>query len=208
MFNLSKTPEVIQAASTGSCRIQALDTSTAGKPELMIMDYIGEDAYGDGMAATTVKSFLDSHRGQQVVTRWNSFGGDAYEGLVMHNAIAEHGNVTAIIDGIAFSAAAIAVSGAKTVIMQEASDFGIHRSWTGAAGNIHKMAAVIEWLTAADEHQISIYTKRTGESREQIIEWLEGTDDGTIFGSRAALEAGFADEVIPIGKRNEEMSFA
>ena len=167
----------------------------------MIMDDIGENPFGGGIAAETVKGFLSANQGVEVVARFNSLGGDAFEGLVMHNAIAEHGNVTAIIDGIAFSAASIAAAGANRLVMQEASTFGIHRSWTGAAGNIHALAATIEWLDSVDEHQISIFTARTGRSRDEVVAWLEGTDDGTVFSAAEALAAGFADEVIPIKQR-------
>ena len=206
MFNLSRTPNIIAKASESAKRLTAVASPQADGPELMIMDYIGQDSFGDGMAATTVKDFLATHRADPVTVRWNSFGGDAYEGLVMHNAFAEHGNVTSIIDGIAFSAAAIAASGSKIIKMQAQSDFGIHRAATSVYGNLNQLRGVIEWLEAVDEHQINAYIAKTGASRDTIIGWLEGTDDGTLFSADEALAAGFADEIIPLRSRVAEQA--
>ena len=202
MFNLKAAPRAIVKAAEESATlcIRAMEGET---PELMIMDDIGEDFTG-GISAISVKEFLSNHKGSEVKARFNSFGGSAYEGVVMHNAFQEHGNVTAIVDGIAYSAASIAASGAKRLVMQEASDFGIHYSWTIAAGNAQNLRGAIEWLDSVDEKQIAVFMNRTGKDRETIEAWMKGTDDGTIFSANEALEAGFADEVIPLSNRSTE----
>lgn len=143
------------------------------------MDDIGSDNYGGGVSAVDVGDFPKKDRSQPVEARFNFFGGDAYVGLVIHNAFKEHGDVTAIIDGIAFSAASIAAAGAKTLLMRKHSDFGIHRSWTIAAGNRNQLAGVMEWLDSVDLHQIDIFHERRGQDREQIVDWLDGTNEGT-----------------------------
>lgn len=201
-FNLSKAPKAVKESTEG--RLKVMAGGDRDNPELFIMDYIGEDGFGGGVAAVDVSAFLRDNADREVTARWNSFGGDAYQGLVMFNAFMDHGNVTSVIEGIAFSAASIAVSGSANIKMQEQSDFGIHRSWTIALGNRNSMIAAQEWLDAVDEHQIGIFSNRTGESREQVVEWLDGTDDGTLFSAKAALEAGFIDEVIPMTERREK----
>ena len=194
---LSKAPRAIKAASENSSKIVIVAMEDGDCPELLIMDSIGQDYWGDGMPASEVVNFMARNKGQDVHVRVNSYGGDAYEGLVMHNAFAQHdANVTASIEGIAYSAATIAVGGCDHIRMYQRSDFGIHRAWSLARGNRNAMQASMEWLDSVDEHQIGIFGDKTGESREKIIEWLEGTDDGTIFNAKDALAAGFCDEII------------
>lgn len=193
MFDVKSAPQ----ASKEQTKLKI----SANGNELMILDDIGKDFMGNGISAADVTDFLKSRSGDQVTAHFNSFGGDAFEGIVIHNAFVEHGDVTAVIDGIAFSAAAIAASGAGKLIMNEASSFGVHRSWTVAAGNQNQLRAAIDWLDTVDEHQISVFSSKTGASRDQIIQWLDGPGDGTVFSAAQALENGFADEVIPIKKQ-------
>ncbi len=196
MFNLSKTPKHICASADKNPTMRIVAMEEGETPELIIMDSIGKDFWGDGIAASEVVSFLSKHKDSNVKARFNSFGGDAYEGLVMHNSFAQHGNVTAVIEGIAFSAAAIAAAGANKVVMQKQSNFGIHRAWTVAMGNVNGLKASVEWLESVDEHQINIFGNRTGEDRETVIGWLEGTDDGTVFDAEESKTLGFADEIL------------
>ena len=202
MFDLKLTPKSIQNASESNDGMRIYARS-GENPEIQIMDDIGEDMFGNGISSKEIVGFLDSHKTQTVKARFNSYGGDAFEGLVIHNAFQQHGNVEATIDGIAFSAASIAASGAKRLLMNEASSFGIHRSWTVAAGNSNNLQAAIEWLESVDNHQINIFANRTGKSIAQVTEWLEGSDDGTVFNASDAVRHGFADEVIPLRNQRE-----
>ena len=197
IFNIGKTPKTIKAASEKDSALKIVAMEDGEVPELLIMDDIGRDFWGDGIPASEVVNFMARNKGSDVHVRVNSYGGDAYEGLVMHNAFAQHdANVTATVEGIAYSAATIAIGGCSKIQMYNRSDFGIHRAWSFAIGNINAMKAAQEWLESVDEHQIGIFMDKTGEDREKIIEWLEGTDDGTIFNANDALAAGFCDEII------------
>lgn len=164
-------------------------------PELRIMDAVGADMFGEGIRATEVRDFLAEYPGN-VTARINSFGGDVYEGLAILNAFLDHGNVTGVVDGIAFSAAAILAMGCQELHMNMASDFGIHRAWTITAGNRNELAAAIEWLDLVDQHQIDLFSQKTGASPEQVEQWLNGTDDGTIWSASQAFELGFCDRVL------------
>lgn len=194
-FDLSKTPKsIIQASKENPhLRIVAVDGET---PELMIMDDIGQGLFTEGVRSADVAGFLSQYKDREVHARVNSYGGDAFEGLVMFNAFQEHGNVTATVEGISFSAASIATSGARVVRMQPQSEFGIHRAWTGVMGNQKALMSALDWLVKVDEHQLDIFSKRTGKSRGQIADWLDGTDDGTLWNAVEALDKGFADEIV------------
>lgn len=197
-FDIKATPQtVVEASQAEGFSIRCMDAGD-GPAELMIMDDIGKDPWGDGIAASDVVSFLSSNKGKPVNVKINSFGGSAYEGLVMYNAFLEHdAEITATIQGIAFSAATMPAMGADKLIMSAQSDFGIHRAWTVAGGNQNQLKGVLEWLASVDNHLLDVYEDKTGASREQIENWMDGTDDGTVFNATEALENGFADEVLP-----------
>ena len=165
--------------------------------ELRIMDFIGEDMFGTGVSAVSVLDYLQDHKGEPVTARINSQGGDVFEGLAMYNAFLEHGNVTAVIDGLAFSAAAILCMGAKSVQMKKASNFGIHRAWTVAGGNSVALRGVIEWLDVIDSHQMEIFGEKTGLGTDDVKHYLNGSaNDGTVWAAADAVKVGFADKVI------------
>lgn len=198
MFDLKNTPDKIQNGNA-TLRIRAAEGET---PELLIMDDIGESWEG-GIKAVDVRSFLGDNPGK-VTARFNSYGGDAFEGIVIHNAFQEHGNVEAVVDGIAYSAASIAALGAKKLTMKEASSFGVHYAWTVVAGNRKDLKAADEWLANVDSHIVSTLQNKSGADEDQANKWLAGTSDGTIFTAAEALEAGLIDEVIPLKKPKEE----
>ena len=191
-FNLSGAPIAAKSDKPGMLCM----ANDGDKPELLIMDDIGENWWGEGATAVDCRGFLNKHSGQPVIARINSFGGDAYEGMAIHNAILDHGQVEGIVEGICFSAATIVAMACKTLAMKKASDIGIHRAWMIAAGNSNGLKGAIEWLENVDEHQIEMFMEKTGESRNQIVEWMDGTDDGTVWTAAKAFELGFCDEVI------------
>lgn len=204
MFDL-KVPDTIRNELTDSgFRVFVNANSNELDPvELLIMEDIGEDWLGEGVSAKSVVGFVNEHRGRDINVRINSPGGLVYDGLVIYNALTAHdAPVTVTIEGLAFSAASFIAMAGDTIRMHEASDIGIHRAWGGAVGNSKAMRGVAEWLDTIDSHLIDIYQARTGQNRSQIEEWLDGTDDGTLFAAKDAVEHGFADEVIPSKQRN------
>ena len=66
--------------------------------EIFIYDEIGPDWAGM-VAAKPIRSKLELLKGTPVALRVNSPGGSVWEALGIYNAIAEHGDVTAYIDG-------------------------------------------------------------------------------------------------------------
>lgn len=184
-FNLSSVPKCAKPDTPGI-------VAKAEGGELRIMDYVGEDE----SSLANVRDYLAERKGQEVQVKINTFGGDAYTGLATYNAFLEHGNVVGTIEGIAFSAGAILAMGCKTLKMQKASDFGIHRALTLAYGNSKDMKGVIEWLENIDSHQVEIFAAKTGETPEMVEKWLDGVSDGTVWTASKAIELGFCDEIV------------
>jgi ATP-dependent protease ClpP protease subunit len=196
-FNLSIPESVKAAISDKEFRAYAVEGDTL---ELLLYGEIGDGLEGAELTAQGVTAFLRRNPGQDIEVRINSPGGLVYDGMQMFNALKAHtGNVTVTIEALAYSAAAFVAMAGDRVRMHEASDFGIHRSWGVAVGNLKVMQATMDWLGRIDEHQVDIFTEKTGESRDQITAWLDGIDDGTVFTAQEAVQAGFADEIIPMG---------
>ena len=87
-------------------------TAKAGKkPAVLALD---EEIGFWGTQAKDFRAQLDAVEGNELVVEINSPGGDVYEGLAIMNALRSHpAHVTAIVEGVAASAASfIAVGGA------------------------------------------------------------------------------------------------
>ena len=81
---------------------------TADQIEIMLYGTIG-DAY-DQADAATVTRMLSANKNKPVTMRVNSFGGLAFDGLAIYNALADHsGPTVGIIESVAASAASLAV---------------------------------------------------------------------------------------------------
>lgn len=203
-FDIKTTPRAVVDAATAESAFSIQCRESEQGAELIIMDHIGEDGWGDGLAARDVVSFLKNNTGP-ISVLIDSTGGSFYDGLVMYNAFLDHdGEITAKIQGLAFSAATLPAMGASKLVMASQSDFGIHRAWTVAAGNQNQLSGVIEWLAKVDDHLANIYQEKSGSDIEQINDWLDGTDDGTLFNAEEALAAGFADSIE--GQRKQPQS--
>jgi ATP-dependent protease ClpP protease subunit len=183
---------------------------SGGTVQIAIMDAIGDDGYGGGVRAENVAGTLRDNPSSPVTVRINSPGGLAYDGLMIFNALANHdGEVTTINEGLAYSAASIIFMAGDTRKVFEASDFGIHRAHGFAMGNVNQMLAVATFLEGLDNHLISIYSAGTGMSEKQIEGYIDGTTNGimgTMFSGAEAVEAGFADELIPNKTRGKARS--
>jgi ATP-dependent protease ClpP protease subunit len=171
--------------------------ATSNSVRLEIYDQIGEDYYGDGISAKSVVDFLRIHSNKSVDVRINSEGGFCYEGMQIFNALASHPKqVTCTVEGLAYSAASFIALAGDSLRMFRVSDFGIHCAATVAVGNKREMRSIAAWLDTLDNHIIDIYEAKTGKSRSQIIQWMDGESDGTLFSATEAHELGFCDEII------------
>ena len=169
------------------------------------MDWASGEAVG--ISGGQVKSFLKDNKSKPVNVHINSDGGLAYEGFVIYNALLSHeSKVTAIIDGLAFSAASFIPMAADEIVMYEASHIGIHRAWGMAIGNANEMRAQAEWLDKMDDTLVAIYAARTGQSDDAVNKALDGKDDGTLYNAQDAVDFGLADRIIETKKKQRQSS--
>jgi ATP-dependent Clp protease protease subunit len=145
-----------------------------------------------GVSAGDFNKELSALKGKAVNLRINSPGGDVFAGRAMATAIANHGNVTAYIDGLAASAATYVAIAAKEVHIADGAMFMIHNAWSLAYGNKTDMRNTADLLDKIDSTIVNDYKKKTNLDEAEIVALM---DAETWFTAQEALEKGFVDSV-------------
>lgn len=125
----------------------------------------------------------------------NSPGGDVFEARAMSGVIARHpGPVTAIIEGVAASAATYLAMAAGSVQMGDGSLLMVHNSWTFSMGDKNDLLETAALLEKIDGTIAADYARKTGATPEQVTAWM---DAETWFTAQEAADAGFVDSIVP-----------
>src|SRR5207249_2751683 len=139
--------------------------------EMIVYTPIGESWDGSGVTASAIKDQIDQSKGfNKILVRVNSPGGDAFEGITIHNLLrAQKVPIQVCVDGIAASAASIiAMAGDDIVMSSGNSMMMIHNAaglCVGNAADLRKLADVL------DKVSVSIgqtYVSKTGKTVEDI----------------------------------------
>lgn len=192
------------AAVSSQLQPRALDRWNAGvraaadsdaDRTISIYDVIGQDYWsGEGVTAKRVASALRSMGKGPVTVNVNSPGGDMFEGLAIYNLLREHsGEVTVKVLGLAASAASVIAMAGDTVQIARAGFLMIHNAWVMAIGNRNDLEEVAATLKPFDDAMASIYAARTGQDVKAMAKLM---DAETWIGGEAAVEGGFADELL------------
>lgn len=156
--------------------------------EILMYGNVGWDI----TAAETIAKLADMTG--DVTVRINSYGGDSFEGVAVMNALRHHdGQVTAVIDGVAASAASvIAVGGADRLVMRPGSELMIHDAWTFADGNAADLTKVAGDLERTSQSMAELYAQKAGGDPDV---WRDMMRAETWFSAQEAVDAGLADAV-------------
>lgn len=136
---------------------------------------------------------------RSVTIRINSYGGDAVVGMTIHNRLRELARsgiqLTAIVDGVAMSAASVIMAACDTVKVNETSLVMIHRCSIILWGyyNADELAEQVEPMRAYDRALAAAYVRKTGIDEDEILKMMSDT---TYLTGKEAVEKGFADELI------------
>lgn len=161
---------------------------------ISILDAIGADFWGDGVTAKRIAAALRAIGDRPVTVNVNSPGGDYFEGLAIYNLLREHPQeVTVNVLGVAASAASVIAMAGDVVRVARAGFLMIHNTWVMAAGDRHAFREVADWLAPFDATAVDIYAARTGADKAELAAML---DRETWIGGEAAVEQGFADELL------------
>jgi len=163
-------------------------------PRLNLYGHVGRD-----FSSATVATWLASHPDADTIdVHINSPGGDLFDGLTIHNALAGHpARVVVHIDGAALSAASyIAMSGDEILIAKNGV-FMLHEpSITATGGNAADLEREVVKLRKLGETMVEGYATRTGKDPQAVRALLSAdAGNGTWFSAEEAVAAGFADAV-------------
>lgn len=173
---------------------QFLNEKKDGK-QIVTLSGIIRKRYWEGDKCIDAKLLRDTLEGvtEDVTIRLNSNGGDVFEGVEMYNYLKDHpSHITVEVTGIAASAATFILAGADTAVMNVGTVVMIHEASTLCWGNKGDLKKVMEAMETIDQSILDIYTDRTGQSAEQIRQWMT---EEKHFTADEAVKYGFADEV-------------
>lgn len=176
--------------------IRAAKGDAEDERSIGIYDAIGLDYWtGEGVTAKRVAGSLRAMGSGPVTVNINSPGGDLFEGLAIYNLLREHdGEINVKVLGVAASAASIIAMAGDTVQVARAGFLMIHNTWVVAVGNRHDLADIADSLKPFDDAMAGIYAARTGLDAKVVGKLM---DAETWIGGEAAIEDGFADELLP-----------
>lgn len=126
----------------------------------------------------------------------NSPGGDYFDGKAIHSALsryAQRNKVTAVVDGVAASAASLLAMAATRIEMSPSASMMVHEVHGGASGRAQDLEATAALIRAENQTLASIYAKRTGKSVEDILAMLSTGDSW--FSAEEAVAQKFADGI-------------
>lgn len=164
--------------------------AASGKPaEIMLYDEIGLW----GITARDFTIALQNIGDGPLTVRINSPGGEVFDGLAIYNALRQHrGEVTAVVDGLAASAASFIALAAARVEMAENAFVMIHNSQGLAYGDRHTLASLGAIMAKLDGQLAGIYASKTGGTAEEMAALM---DAETWFTSAEAVEAKLVDSI-------------
>jgi ATP-dependent protease ClpP protease subunit len=173
----------------------ALGVSVKAAATAPVMQLYGD--VGVDVLASDVAKSLESAGGRDITINLFSYGGDAGEGLAIHDILARYqGQKTIIIDGVAASAGSMVAMAGDRVVMPDNALMMIHNCWSMAAGDADSLRTSANLLDTYSASYRQTYAKKSGADETQVDEWMAaGSGAGTWFTASAAVEAGLADEV-------------
>nr|WP_310795786.1 head maturation protease, ClpP-related [Heyndrickxia oleronia] len=161
--------------------------------KMTIYGIIGDSWWEDSTSATDIDQALNEAGTNDIIINLNSPGGDAYDGIAIHNRLKRHeGKVTIFVDGWACSAASIIALSADELIMGNGSMFMIHEAATGIWGKKGDLLKEADMLSKLDESLIDIYMTKANVDRDKMVELIEAE---TWFSAEETMDIGFADKI-------------
>lgn len=181
-------------ALAGMWRVNRLSNEVA---DVFIYGDIG--SWSDGLTANDFAREVVALDVGNLNVRLNSGGGSVFEGQAIYNTLSQHkAKVTVTIDGVAASIASVIAMAGDEIRITEGSHIMVHKPWSMAMGDADSMRKEAEVLDSLESGIIDIYAARTGKNTKQLTDWVSAE---TWFKGQAAVDAGFADSVIPAKRR-------
>ncbi len=161
------------------------------------------DSWGGfwGISTKDVGQVLDAlpDSVEQIILRVNSPGGEVFEGVSILNMLRAHkATVTAVVDGLAASAASVIATGCDETVMSPGTQMMIHSPSTIVWGNASEMRKTADVLDGIEASIIEVYTDKAGEK-----DWTALLADETWMTAKESVDLGLADRVAVIPDAGE-----
>lgn len=157
--------------------------------ELWIYSEIGENFWGEGVAASTFVPELNAIRANQIDLHINSYGGNVFDGMAMYTALQRHpARVTCYVDGVAASIASIVALAGDEVVMPSNAMLMIHNPMGSVYwGSEQVMRQMADSLAAIKAAMLNVYEEHSTKSRDELAAALDAetwltADDAVAFG--------------------------
>lgn len=175
---------------------QARSNRLAFAVETARLDLLGDIDPFWGIRAIDVIAQLDQITAPEIRIRINSYGGDVFEGIAIHNALSAHpARITAEIIGCAASAASWIAMVADEVLIWDSAQMMIHQAWQPVAGNADTLGEAMAVLRKIDDAMASAYVRRTGLPDAEVRAMMAAE---TWMNAEEAVAKGFADKVLKV----------
>lgn len=180
---------------------RCLFTRRARAPRISVQDQVGiaevflYDVIGPwGIDAETFSREIAALDVELLRIRINSPGGDVFDGMAIHNAIARHPARTETwIDGLAASAASYAALAGEEIFMADNAMMMIHDPWSMTIGNAADHRKEADVLDKISETIVGMYARKTGLEADELKDMMA---EETWFNAEEALDQGFIDRVV------------
>jgi ATP-dependent protease ClpP protease subunit len=161
------------------------------------------DSWGGfwGISTKDVGSVLDAlpDSVSQIILRINSPGGEVFEAISILNMLRAHkASVTAVVDGLAASAASFITAGCDEAVMSPGTQMMIHSPWGIEVGNARDMRKHADVLDGLETSMVELYTAKAGEQ-----DWTALLADDTYMTAAETVELGLADRIAVIPDAGE-----
>lgn len=158
------------------------------------LDIFIYDVIFDGAAREVAVALGNIKKSSPVNVRINSVGGSVFESFAIFNQLRRHeGHVTVSIDGMAASGASVVAMGGDEIQIADNAFMMIHNASGLVLGESEDMRFLADKMDRLSNAIGGIYAVRTGNTREQVTEWMNAE---TWFDSDESVEHGFADSVV------------
>ena len=135
----------------------------------------------------------------QIVLRINSPGGEVFEAMSILNMLRAHkASVTAVVDGLAASAASFVAAGCGETVMSPGSQMMIHSPMSFSYGNAGEFRKTADVLDSVEASMVEIYTEKAG-----VKDWAALLSDETWMTATASVDLGLADRIAVIPDAGE-----
>jgi ATP-dependent protease ClpP protease subunit len=175
--------------------LASVPAGTSGGDETTLRLYEPIDSWGGdwGTSALEFMAVLDEVDTPRLRVHINSPGGEVYEAIAILNALRAHpGRVTAVVDGLAASAASFIAAGADELVMRRNTELMIHDAWGIAVGPAATMRELGDRLDHLSDNIASIYAAKASGTVEDFRAAMLAE---TWYSAEEAVAVGLADGV-------------